>query len=234
MTATNTASFWTDAFVNEVLNVVYMEEPRGHSVDLVVGARGLLGANGLLPHDPAAVRLLRRLRYEVEAHTLSDIARDATRARCGVTETEVAARAGTSRRARAPLRAQDCVMPWLYRTSGLLGQMNKMIAFAKAHPKTILDGSAQSYMLCDFIDAWSATQQVFRVSETFADMLAQTETPSVLPRDFALPYDAFWIAIPGCARQMCDDIAGGSLALAGIGVRLVPAGVILPVGGRID
>jgi len=77
---------------------------------------------------------------------------------------------------------------------------------------------------------WLNTKQVFRISPAFTDMLGATDISALRPTDLAAPYENFWLALPQCTRQMEDDISGGSLALAGIGVGITQAGVLLESG----
>jgi len=226
---------WSDADVVRAMTDWLGVPPYPIPEALVRAMRRMLVGQGVSPGDPQALVFLRRLQHGLHRHVLAPALVERHRQKAGLTAADVLARGTVSRCPQAPTDVRQCTLPWQRLEFGLHQEFMVAREFIRNHPKTgSKDFGLTDALLGDFVENWKEAKQVFRVSPAFVDMLGRTTTPIADPADFALPYDCFWIAIPGCTRQVLDPIAGGSLALAGLGVRIAQPGVILPSGGVIE
>lgn len=189
--------------------------------------RGFLEHMRLAPGDAAVPRVLRQFIYTLGTEVTPKLEHRLIRDFMGLSEKDVEARRSVSRRPRAPDDVRACVMPWVFaQDAGVVD----WISMVRQDEAPAIGGST---VTAEFCIAWEKAKQVFRISPAFADMLARTETAGVRAADFALPYDTFYVAVPGCTQQHPDVVGGGTLAISGIGVRVEDRGVLTRKGDLI-
>lgn len=149
------------------------------------------------------------------------------------------------RAARAPLVIEDCVW-WSHtirRTTVKYAQQHGRTreeiedvvtkACAEATSPLTMGGNLQSD-LWGVVGAWRGARQTFVIRPHVQDMLMRTSVEGLEGVSLRLPYDALWVALPGCRLQLSDP-AGGSLPLGGVGLRARPGGprpVVNPMSGE--